>query len=169
MEYCSKENQININELSNEEKLNKINQLIQGIKFLHNIGIIHRDLKLQNILIGNDNNIKIIDFNLSNIISPYEKINEFLGSYGYFSPEIIEKKSYSFETDFWNLGIISFYFLYNFNPFKNCESINEIKQFDLCKFLNDNCDNNINNSANSIKQIIISCLNFNVNERGKNI
>ena len=169
MEYCSKENQININELSNEEKLNKINQLIQGIKFLHNIGIIHRDLKLQNILIGNDNNIKIIDFNLSNIISPYEKINEFLGSYGYFSPEIIEKKSYSFETDFWNLGIISFYFLYNFNPFKNCESINEIKQFDLYKFLNDNCDNNINNSANSIKQIIISCLNFNVNERGKNI
>lgn len=55
MEYCPKKNiNININELSINEKLKQITQIINGIKFLHKLGIIHRDLKLNHLLIGEE-------------------------------------------------------------------------------------------------------------------
>ena len=171
MEYCPKKNiNININELSINEKLKQITQIINGIKFLHKLGIIHRDLKLNHLLIGEDNNIRIIDFGFSLVTSPYSYINDIFGSFGYFPPEILEKKSYSFPVDYWNIGVISYFYLYNNIPFENLKNVNDIKKFNLYKFLFDNCDNNnINNYANSIKNIILSCMKIDMNNRGKDL
>ncbi len=167
MEYCP--NSISIIELTFDKKLEKITQLIKGVKFLHSLGIIHRDLKPANLLIGKDNYVKIIDYGFSTIISPFQKLIEPLGSVGFFPPEILEKKSYSFKIDYWNIGVISFYYLYNNMPFDNCENINEIKNMDLYNILFGNCDNNINNSAKSIKNIILSCLKIDSINRGENL
>ena len=169
MEYCPKKN-ININELSLNEKLKQITQIINGIKFLHKLGIIHRDLKINHLLIGEDNNIRIIDYGFSSITSPYSFINDIFGSFSYFPPEILEKKPYSFSIDYWNIGIISYFYLYNNIPFENINNVNEIKNFDLYKFLFDNCENNnLNKYANSIKNIILSCMKIDVNNRGKDL
>ena len=170
MEYCPKKN-ININELSQIEKLKQITQIINGIKFLHKLGIVHRDLKLNHLLIGEDNNIRIIDYGYSSIISPYSFINDIFGSFGdIFPPEILEKKPYSFPVDYWNIGVISYYYLYNNYPFEDLKNVNDIKNFNLYKFLFDNCDNNnINTYDNSIKNIILSCMKIDVNNRGKDL
>ena len=78
MEYCPNKN-ININELSLNEKLKQITQIINGIKFLHKLGIIHGDLKIKHLLIGEDNNIRIIDYGFSSITSPILLLMIFLG------------------------------------------------------------------------------------------
>ena len=66
-------------------------QLISGIEYLHKLGICHRDLKPENLLMDDYNNIKIVDFGLSNIIGPSNTASEPFGTLGYISPEVLKK------------------------------------------------------------------------------
>lgn len=62
---------------------------------MHNKNVCHRDIKLENILIDNDLNLKIIDFGFA-VVSPIErKIDIFCGTPSYMAPEIVMKKEYS--------------------------------------------------------------------------
>ena len=68
-------------------------QLAQGVKYLHSFGIVHRDLKLENIMMSDitEKSIpKLVDFGLSKIIGPNEKADEPFGTLGYVAPEILE-------------------------------------------------------------------------------
>lgn len=67
-------------------------QIMQGVRYLHNLGIVHRDLKLENIMMSHlkDNAVpKIVDFGLSKIIGPNETANEPFGTLGYVAPEVL--------------------------------------------------------------------------------
>ena len=170
MEYCP----LNIIEPINfniKKKYSYIKQIINGVNFLHNLGIIHRDIKPENILCGNDGNFKIIDFGFSDLFSTFEKKKEALGSYGYFPPEMILNKRYNLNIDFWNIGIICFYFLFKFFPFGKSSEIGDIKQFDVNKFVKEYHFENEKYSffIEKIKEIIYSCLNFDINQRGKDL
>ena len=92
-------------------------QIGEGISYLHSFGIIHRDIKPDNILITNKNEIKIIDFGLSKIIGNTEKTNEGYGTLHYAAPEILLRIPYGKEIDIWALGILLFYILTGRNPF----------------------------------------------------
>jgi serine/threonine protein kinase len=73
-------------------------QLALGIKYLHSYGIVHRDLKLENVMMSDttDQSIpKLVDFGLAKMIGPKEKADEPFGTLGYVAPEILEKKPYS--------------------------------------------------------------------------
>lgn len=59
---------------------------------MHNLGIIHRDLKLENIIMSDETEFalpKIVDFGLSKMIGPKEKANEPFGTLGYTAPEVL--------------------------------------------------------------------------------
>ena len=91
--------------------------MCEGVKYLHGVGICHRDLKLENILIDDRNNVKIIDFGFS--VCTAEKLRMFCGTPSYMAPEIIQKKEYQGQkTDIWALGIILFVMLTGNFPFK---------------------------------------------------
>jgi serine/threonine protein kinase len=67
-------------------------QLILAVRYLHSFGIVHRDLKLENIMMSskeNDAIPKIVDFGLSKIIGPNEKASEPFGTVGYVAPEVL--------------------------------------------------------------------------------
>jgi len=63
-----------------------IYELAQGIKYIHSHGIIHRDLKLENIMMTDSTDeakAKIVDFGLARILGPEEKTRECFGTFGY--------------------------------------------------------------------------------------
>jgi len=100
-------------------------QLIKALRYLHKNRIIHRNLKLQNILLTEKMELKLIGFNLAiRLKTDKEKAEQFCGTPHYVAPEIIEgKEGYSFEVDIWALGIIIYELLIGKPPF----SENDVK------------------------------------------
>jgi serine/threonine protein kinase len=105
-----------------EEKARKIFwKLLDAVEFLHNgLWIIHRDLKLENVLLDRNKEPKVIDFNLSTSWSKEKLINtEFCGSLLYCPPEILKKKPYRGPAqDVWSLGVLLYVLLYATFPFQ---------------------------------------------------
>ena len=96
-------------------------QLVLGLKELHSYGIIHRDMKLDNVLIDYEDEeiftTKIIDFGLSKVLTPLSRTNETYGSLLFCSPEILLSIPYNLKTDIWSLGVIAFFLEYTVFPF----------------------------------------------------
>ena len=112
-------------------------QLANGLRYLYQKKIFHRDLKPKNILLTNNTTvIKIADFGFAkrtdqetNLkshkqVDLYETI---CGSPLYMAPEIMSGVSYNIQTDLWSLGMILYEMLYNEHPFQNCKSIPQLK------------------------------------------
>lgn len=75
-------------------------------------------MKLENILIDDRNNVKIIDFGFSVQQIDDVKLKIFCGTPSYMAPEIVQKKEYNgYATDIWSLGIILFVMLAGMFPF----------------------------------------------------
>ena len=140
MELCDKNLNDYINERSNIEEsknLTFVKQISNGLKYIHQNNIIHRDIKPKNIFIKNDFQIKIGDFGLSRtIIDGNTKAlipqNELvytsnLGCLIYSAPEQLNSNNYTFDVDIYSLGIIIFEL---FNLFRTeMEKIKEISEF----------------------------------------
>ena len=96
-------------------------QIIEGIYEIHKFGILHRDLKLENILIddkdSNNLKLKLIDFGLSKVVLENKNTNECYGTFLYSAPEVLLNIPYNLNIDLWSLGIIIFYLQYTYLPF----------------------------------------------------
>lgn len=91
-----------------------------AIRYLHNFGIVHRDLKLENVMMSDntDSSVpKLVDFGLAKLIGPNEKADEPFGTLGYVAPEVLRKEPYSFSCDLWSLGCIIYALLSGSLPF----------------------------------------------------
>ena len=113
LEYCQKgslQQYINENGSISERILFPLCKgIIEGLYYVHSLGIAHRDLKPSNILIDSYGRPKIADFGLCAEFSENELANNFLGSLPYMSPEIINKTQYNpFLADIWALGVTFF-------------------------------------------------------------
>ena len=98
-----------------------LQQVMSAVEYCHNNGICHRDLKPENLLYLNPgeekgNPIKVIDFGLSQIISPEKRLKTKVGTAYYVSPEIL-KGDYTEICDIWSAGVILYIFLSGDPPF----------------------------------------------------
>ena len=105
-------------------------QVILGIKYMHKQNIVHRDIKLENILIDLNNNIKICDFGIGRVLSsPDQLLYDQCGTPMYIAPEILlssKEKGYKpFPVDIWSSGIALYILLSGSLPFsfKNGKSV----------------------------------------------
>lgn len=96
-----------------------LKQIFNALNYLHNNNIAHLDIKLDNILINKNLEIKIIDFGFA-VYDPNKSLNNFFGGTpNYMSPEIVLKRPYvSILSDIWSLGILIFKLFCNEYPFK---------------------------------------------------
>ena len=94
-------------------------QIASCVRYCHKLGIIHRDIKLDNILIDEHFNCKLCDFGVSRYQKYNEMINEQCGTPAYLAPEIVSEKGYkNFGADIWSLGVLLFSIVTGHMPFK---------------------------------------------------
>ena len=125
MEYCSNGELFNYivrKQLLNDNEASVFfYQIISAISYLHSISIIHRDIKPENILISSNNEIKLIDFGLSNYIKQDGMLSTSCGSPCYAAPEMLRNIPYKGEPcDIWSVGVILYAMLCGYLPFQ-CE------------------------------------------------
>jgi serine/threonine protein kinase len=92
-------------------------QLALALGELHRKGFMHRDLKLENILLQQDGYLKLIDFGVSKELDPQELSQTFCGTPEYMAPEIIRSKGYNQSVDWWAFGILLYEMMFGFSPF----------------------------------------------------
>ena len=93
-------------------------QLVEGLRFLHSLGIAHRDIKFENIIVDRQTNTpKYIDFGLSKVFVVGEKSTERFGTLAYSSPEVLLGNNHDLKTDIWSLGIVMHVLLSGNFPF----------------------------------------------------
>ena len=106
--------------LTEFEVRNYMFQIVQGVKYLHNKKIIHRDLKTNNILLDKNLELKIGDFGLiGKLNNDKDRKHTSCGTLHYMAPEAIipPEKGYCYEVDIWSIGVIMYHLLTGKYPF----------------------------------------------------
>ncbi|XP_071137884.1 uncharacterized protein [Mytilus edulis] len=92
-------------------------QICSAVHYMHNKGVLHRDLKLDNMVLEKDGKVKIADFGLSTSLEGIENKLHFCGSPSFIAPEVLSKRNYTTASDIWSLGVNLFYLLIGTLPF----------------------------------------------------
>lgn len=163
------------NGIFHPEKVRKIMfQLLCGLCYLHDQGIVHRDIKPQNILLTGKGDVKITDFGISRIITNTERIyNSEVVTLWYRPPEVLlGYKKYGFPVDIWALGAL-FYELSTGSPL--FPGSNEENQLDLVfKIIGTPSIEDISKYSNKRKHVCYPGTNFlnkitGLSREGKNL
>lgn len=139
-------------EVSLEESITIINQIVSAIHYLHSNGIAHRDLKPENILINEDLKVKLIDFNISKQKKVSRSETDLNKKFSrifftqicsplYAAPELKKSCLYTESIDIWGIGIIMFTLLYgNIQQYKTIVTDENIGSHELLtEVIESNC------------------------------
>lgn len=145
---CDLHDIIHTKRLKLRKRISIARKLIKAVAFLHYNGIIHRDIKLENILLDEKNNPFLCDFSLSKVFDGLSNDGTHTGDVItklYRAPEIRDKQNYSYPVDIWSLGIVLYQlFTMKFLP---CNSLDEIYSY---------FNNTLNKTSNNIIYITLS-------------
>ncbi|KAI3653224.1 hypothetical protein MP228_002649 [Amoeboaphelidium protococcarum] len=103
-------------------------EIVEGVLELHRMGIIYRDMKPENVLLTSDGHIKLTDFGLSKLFRYHAdcdadgceqcyRTKTFCGTAEYLAPEVLLEQKYSFEVDWWSLGVFLYEMVVGVCPF----------------------------------------------------
>lgn len=147
----------------NQQEIKKaFRGIANGLMFLHGLGIAHRDIKLDNIVVSQDlSQIKFIDFGLCIDLAKCQnqKTKQFCGTILYMPPEILEKKAYNpKKADIWSLGILLYRLAFNKFPFNSRNQFMMLERIRKTKVFVGDCDEHL-------AQLLEGMLNKNASER----
>ncbi|KXZ49233.1 hypothetical protein GPECTOR_22g824 [Gonium pectorale] len=93
-------------------------QIVASLEYCHSREVVHRDIKLENILLDAEQRMKLIDFGLSAFFVPGKRLRVHCGSPSYAAPEIVARKAYEGPpVDVWSLGVVLFAMVAGYLPF----------------------------------------------------
>lgn len=95
---------------------------MKGAQYIHDNKYIHRDLKLSNILIDKNMQVKIFDFGLVIHVDDGRLEKSICGTTSYLAPEVVTKKGFACKTDVWAIGVVTFILMFGYKPFKEWDA-----------------------------------------------
>ena len=99
----------------------------EGLAYLHDCGVVYRDLKLENVLLRHDGTVVLGDFGLAKQIFG-EQTKTLCGTPEYMAPEVIQMKGHGYAVDWWALGVLIHELLAGFTPFASPSSFKIYKR-----------------------------------------
>lgn len=149
-----------------EENAKKaMKRVLIALEALHSNGVVHRDLKMENLMLETPNDpcsLKIIDLGLASFLNT-ETMNMRCGSPGYVAPEILKYAPYGTKVDIFSLGVILFNILCGYPPFRG-NNVKEIFKRNMRCHITFNTKHWADKSE-SVKEIILWMCNKNPDER----
>jgi len=109
------------NQLDEKTARTYFRQMMVGLKACHDAGIVHRDIKPQNLLMDANYQLKITDFGLSFLSEKEQEAimkTSYVGTRGYQAPELLKKKKYNKKCDVFSAGVVLFILLTGYPPFE---------------------------------------------------
>lgn len=115
LEYCVSNLKKMIKKMSDSERVSAIVDISSAMKEVHSVGIIHRDLKLENILVDDKNKIKVSDFGLCTLMTTDDDTKsrtQMTGTLVYMAPELLEGRTdYDEKVDVYAFGVVVYQIL----------------------------------------------------------
>ena len=149
-----------MSKFSEQMAKNIFKQLIETIKYLHSIGIVHRDIKPDNILIELDNTIKLCDFGVSKEIKEGQLLTDSCGTPAFVAPEILKDCPYNpYMTDIWSSGVVLYAMITGFFPFRG------INETDLHRNILSGAFPKLKDVSPELKDLLNKILEVNPNKR----
>ena len=136
MEYCEGKDLMDYilakNRLTEFESLKFFQQLINALFYLHSQNITHRDVKIDNMLLDRNRNLKLVDFGLSTKYTDDKLLDQPCGTVVYAAPEVLEGNEYhGMLADVWSSGIVLFGMCSGYLPF--CDNDDEVNKKNVIK------------------------------------
>ncbi|XP_053361823.1 serine/threonine-protein kinase PLK3 isoform X1 [Clarias gariepinus] len=126
LELCSRKSLAHIwkarHTLTDPEVRYYLRQIISGLKYLHNKGILHRDLKLGNFFVNENMELRLGDFGLAAKLETVEQRKKTIcGTPNYLAPEVLNRQGHGTESDVWSLGCVMYTLLCGNPPFETLD------------------------------------------------
>lgn len=123
MEYCAGGSLLDYvrsrRRLTENEALGLFQQLLAAVQHCHRRGVVHRDIKLENILLDGRGGLRLIDFGLCGYFVPDKCLRCHCGSPSYAAPEIVARREYiATPVDVWSAGVVLYAMLAGYLPFQ---------------------------------------------------
>lgn len=117
MEHCERGDMSSLPKILSEEKCREyFQQIARGLRYLHVRNIVHRDLKPQNILLTQNDKVKIADFTFAKHVEEATMMQTMCGTPVFIAPEVLFGKPYTYKCDLWSFAIMAYSFLYGCHP-----------------------------------------------------
>ncbi|XP_077580434.1 serine/threonine-protein kinase PLK3 [Stigmatopora nigra] len=126
LELCSRKSLAHIwkarHTLTEPEVRYYLRQIISGLKYLHNKGILHRDLKLGNFFVNENMELRLGDFGLAAKLETVDQRKKTIcGTPNYLAPEVLNRQGHGTESDVWSLGCVMYTLMCGNPPFETLD------------------------------------------------